>query len=88
MNAHVQNNTLNAYAYSLCCNSTNASITISTTCPGNDTVIRLSNMSNAHVELGNLSTYAYLACLGSNWKKRVEHIGAKAVYDPEGPMIV
>ena len=26
--------------------------------------------------------------LGSNWKKRVEHIGAKAVYDPEGPMIV
>jgi len=26
--------------------------------------------------------------LGSNWKKRVEHIGAKQVMDPEGTMIV
>jgi len=26
--------------------------------------------------------------LGSNWKKRVEHIGAKPVMDPEGTMIV
>ena len=26
--------------------------------------------------------------LGSNWKKRVEHIGAKAGYDVEGPLIV
>jgi CRISPR-associated protein Cas2 len=26
--------------------------------------------------------------LGSNWRKRVEHIGAKATYDPEGTMIV
>lgn len=26
--------------------------------------------------------------LGSNWKQRVEHIGAKAAYDPEGPLIV
>lgn len=25
--------------------------------------------------------------LGSNWKKRVEHVGAKETYDPEGPMI-
>lgn len=25
--------------------------------------------------------------LGSNWKRRVEHIGAKAGYDPEGPLI-
>jgi hypothetical protein len=68
-NAHAQNNTLNTYDYSLCCNSTNASIAISATCPGNDTVIRLSNYSNAHVELGNLSTYSNLTCLGSNWKK-------------------
>ena len=22
--------------------------------------------------------------LGSNWKRRVEHVGAKATYDPEG----
>ena len=26
--------------------------------------------------------------LGSNWKKRVEHVGAKEVYDPEGAMII
>lgn len=26
--------------------------------------------------------------LGSNWKRRVEHIGAKAAYDPEGPLII
>ena len=26
--------------------------------------------------------------LGSNWKKRVEHIGAKEPLDPEGPLIV
>lgn len=26
--------------------------------------------------------------LGANWKSRVEHVGAKPAYDPEGPMIV
>jgi CRISPR-associated protein Cas2 len=26
--------------------------------------------------------------LGSNWKRRVEHIGAKPTYDPEGPLVV
>lgn len=26
--------------------------------------------------------------LGSNWRRRVEHIGAKPAYDPEGPIIV
>lgn len=25
--------------------------------------------------------------LGKNWRRRVEHIGAKASYDPEGPLI-
>ncbi|MCB1873454.1 MAG: CRISPR-associated endonuclease Cas2 [Gammaproteobacteria bacterium] len=25
--------------------------------------------------------------LGANWKRRVEHIGAKPAYDPEGPLI-
>ena len=25
--------------------------------------------------------------LGKNWKPRVEHIGAGATYDPEGPLI-
>lgn len=26
--------------------------------------------------------------LGNNWKRRVEHVGAKPSYDPEGPLIV
>jgi CRISPR-associated protein Cas2 len=26
--------------------------------------------------------------LGANWHHRVEHVGAKAAYDPEGPLIV
>jgi CRISPR-associated protein Cas2 len=25
--------------------------------------------------------------LGSNWQHRVEHVGAKTSYDPEGPLI-
>jgi CRISPR-associated protein Cas2 len=26
--------------------------------------------------------------LGANWRNRVEHVGAKASYDPEGPLIL
>lgn len=26
--------------------------------------------------------------LGKNWKRRVEHVGAKPTYNPEGPLIV
>lgn len=26
--------------------------------------------------------------LGSNWKRRVEHVGAKAAYDPEGLLLI
>ncbi len=26
--------------------------------------------------------------LGSNWKRRVEHVGAKPGYDPQGPLIL
>lgn len=26
--------------------------------------------------------------LGKNWRPRVEHVGAKPSYDPEGPLIV
>ena len=26
--------------------------------------------------------------LGKNWKRRVEHVGAKKPYDPEGPLII
>jgi len=26
--------------------------------------------------------------LGKNWKKRVEHYGAKPTYDPQGPLVI
>jgi CRISPR-associated protein Cas2 len=26
--------------------------------------------------------------LGANWRRRVEHVGAKPTYDPEGPLIL
>jgi len=26
--------------------------------------------------------------LGNNWQRRVEHVGAKPTYDPEGPLII
>jgi CRISPR-associated protein Cas2 len=26
--------------------------------------------------------------LGDNWKRRVEHVGANAAYDPQGPLII
>jgi CRISPR-associated protein Cas2 len=26
--------------------------------------------------------------LGANWQRRVEHVGAKPAFDPEGPLIV
>lgn len=26
--------------------------------------------------------------LGSNWKRRVEHVGAKSTYDPEGTILI
>jgi len=26
--------------------------------------------------------------LGDNWQRRVEHVGAKTTYDPQGPLVV
>lgn len=26
--------------------------------------------------------------LGANWRKRLEHVGAKPVFDPQGPLIL
>lgn len=26
--------------------------------------------------------------LGANWQRRIEHVGAKPAYDPEGPLVV
>jgi CRISPR-associated protein Cas2 len=26
--------------------------------------------------------------LGANWRQRIEHVGAKPAYDPEGPLVL
>jgi len=67
-NAHAQNYTINTSAYSLCCNSSNASITINNSC-GEAAVIKLSSEDNAHVEIGSNSNYTINACLDSNWSR-------------------
>jgi CRISPR-associated protein Cas2 len=41
-------------------------------------------METADLEEDSLRFYF----LGRNWHRRVEHMGAKAGYDPEGPLIV
>ncbi len=48
------------------------------------TVLRDRLVKEASPETDSLRFYF----LGDNWKGRVEHIGAKSSYDPEGPLIV
>lgn len=38
------------------------------------------------VDIGDDSLRFYF--LGSNWKRRIEHVGIKPGYDPEGPLVV
>lgn len=46
----------------------------------------LKNKLEKTIDKGEDSLRYYF--LGSNWKRRVEHVGAKPTYDPEGSMIV
>ena len=48
--------------------------------------VALKNKLEAIIDTKEDSLRYYL--LGSNWKTKVEHIGAKPAYDPEGSMIV
>ena len=52
--------------------------------PGQWSALRFRLIEEIDQELDSLRFYF----LGSNWKRRVEHIGAKPAYDPEGPLIV
>jgi len=52
--------------------------------PAQWTMLRQSLIDIVDEEQDSLRFYF----LGANWKHRVEHIGAKAGYDPEGPLIV
>lgn len=48
------------------------------------TIMRRNLINEIEPELDSLRFYF----LGSNWKRKVEHIGAKAALDMEGPLIV
>jgi CRISPR-associated protein Cas2 len=52
--------------------------------PAQWVVLRAGLMKEADPALDSLRFYF----LGAEWKRRVEHIGAKSAYDPEGPLIL
>lgn len=52
--------------------------------PAQWTALRAALIKIMDVEKDSLRFYF----LGANWKKRVEHVGAKEAYDPEGPLIL
>ena len=52
--------------------------------PAQWTKVRQNLMDEIKPEEDSLRFYF----LGSNWAGKVEHIGAKKAYDPEGPLVV
>jgi CRISPR-associated protein Cas2 len=52
--------------------------------PAQWTVLRARLLAEIDPEADSLRFYF----LGANWRRRIEHAGAKPAYDPEGPLIV
>ncbi len=52
--------------------------------PAQWTALRAKLIATINSDTDSLRAYF----LGSNWKRRVEHIGAKPTYDPEGPLVI
>ena len=52
--------------------------------PAQWTVLRQRLIDEIDPEVDSLRFYF----LGSNWRRRIEQIGAKQSYDPDGPLIV
>jgi len=52
--------------------------------PAQWVVLRAGLLKEASLTQDSLRFYF----LGAEWKRRVEHIGAKSAYDPEGPLIL
>ena len=48
--------------------------------------VNLKNQLQQKIDPGKDSLRFYM--LGANWKPRVERLGAKPTYDPDGPLIV
>ncbi len=51
--------------------------------PSQWTILRACLIDEINEETDSLRFYR----IGSNWRGKIEHIGAKPAYDPEGPMI-
>ena len=52
--------------------------------PGQWALLRGRLVAEIDHEVDSLRFYR----LGANWRRRVEHVGAKEAYDPEGAMVV
>ena len=52
--------------------------------PAQLTALRLRLLDEIKAEEDSLRFYF----LGKNWQGRVEHVGVKSTYDPEGPLVV
>jgi len=52
--------------------------------PAQWAVLRQRLIDEVNLEVDSLRFYF----LGSNWRRRIEQIGAKKSYDPDGPLIV
>lgn len=52
--------------------------------PAQWTMLRQRLVSEIDENLDSLRFYF----LGANWRRRIEHVGAKEAVDPEGPLIV
>ena len=52
--------------------------------PGQWATLRQKLIDEIDPEVDSLRFYF----LGSNWRRRIEQVGAKISYDPEGPLIV
>lgn len=48
------------------------------------TKLRARLIDEAELEEDSLRFYF----LGDNWQRRVEHMGVKATYDPQGPLVI
>ena len=52
--------------------------------PAQWAVLRQNLVEEIDAETDSLRFYF----LGKHWKRRIEHVGAKPAYDPEGPLII
>ena len=51
--------------------------------PAQWTVLRASLVNEIDDRVDSLRFYR----LGANWRSRIEHVGTKASYDPDGPLV-